>query len=254
MAKCSIALDLSDGKLRGAKLIDEVAEPLRNLFTTDSLVMTKTVERAEPVMCSEGGSCDRELISETVIGVTYGISITTKDINKTARELFTGGEAVAVLQTAATGETFQIAETVAGDIVPIGAKKLSNYSLDTTTPSGVFVEGVDYEINTVFGYIEILEGGNIADASDVTLTYDQAEITDAYLISTGGDCGQRFYKLVWLGRNKEGQDTMITINKIELTPESEKTLKGETKSYGKFTITGKCLKPKIGEVYEELVI
>jgi len=251
---CKLALDLSDGNLKGAPLVNDVPGALRNLFTTDSLTISKEVERADPVYCSEGGSCDRELISETTIGVAYTLSLTTRDINQKARELFTGGAAVAVLQTAALAETFQIASTVAGDIIPIGAKDISNYSLDETVPSGVFVEGVDYEINTTFGYIEILEGGNIADATDVTLTYDCGEITDGYTITTGGSCEDRFYQLVWLGRNKEGKDTMVTINKIELTPESERILKGETKSYGTFTITGKCLKPKVGEVYTEVVI
>ncbi len=253
MATCVKELDLSDGRIIGAKYVGQTPPTVfKKLFTTDGVVMSRSIERAEPQYCSEGDTCDRELLSETATSTRFSLAIETKDLNDVVRGLFAGGQSTPLLQTAGTAETFAIPLSVKGSILDVGAKKISNYNLDTDPATTPFTEGVDYEVNATHGTIEVLEGGTITDDSVLTFTFDKAQITDGYSVSTGGSCDNTWY-LIWLGRNKEGKDTKITFGKIDLTAVGEKSLKQATKSYGAVSIEGICLKPESGHVYIEEV-
>lgn len=121
-----------NGTIYGAIYKNGVAGDFRRLYDTASVTITKEQEKAKAVYCSEAGTDSRDLISEPVLSTKYSLAIESIDMNKRMRELYAGSAATALVQTAETGQTFQVASTTQGVILDIGAYKISNTSLGPT--------------------------------------------------------------------------------------------------------------------------
>jgi len=146
------------------------------------------------------------IILPNVARFFLGSSATLSQAGETATS-----EGITVVQ----GRYYQLGRTAA----LISGKR--NVSAVAITGS---VEGTDFSVEATLGRLYVIPGGNIADDSTVTVTYDVAAHSRTQVIS-GNDL--LYGALRFIAFNGVGDDTDFYMPKVSLRPNGEYALKGE---------------------------
>lgn len=158
-------------------------------------------------------------------------TFTTDNISVENLALFFLGEASAVTQASAIGETetitvtpglfYQLGVTA---LLPQGVAGVENVVVEGTGGTPTYVEGTDYRINEDTGLLEIIEGGGIS-AGDIDLTYDVKAATFDRVVTAAE--GSIKGALKFVTRNPEGKDWVYDFPYVEITPNGDFALKGD---------------------------
>lgn len=134
----------------------------------------------------------REKDASVVLQTNRTGTFTTDHISPENIALFYFGSSEVLTQVAAQDEEdtfngvqqglfYQLGESEAN---PTGARLVENVVVtDSDTPATTFVLGQDYLVNSELGRIEILEGGDIANGTNIKVTYDTEASTREVVIS-----------------------------------------------------------------------
>ena len=123
-------------------------------------------------------------------------SISCDDVRPQTAALFLMGEEVTLTVASATGattaiigvkqgRTYQLGETTGQ---PSGARQIEVTEVHlTSTPATIYVVGDDYTVDEELGLITIVPGGDIADASGITIEFDQTAHTRSQVIASDNE-------------------------------------------------------------------
>lgn len=130
------------------------------------------------------------------------------------------------VQDAAVGNTLSLVTPVHENKIYIlnGDIDLSNVVVTDGDPTPVpYVEGVDYEIDTSAGFIQLIQAPGGSDG-DVEIVYDVAAILAADKRSELGIANKSENRgtLVIRGTNAVGPRLMVTLHDVQLRPDAER--------------------------------
>jgi len=124
--------------------------------------------------------------------------------------------------TAKQGRYYQLGKSAAN---PVGLRQTTISTVEDAGGGGTtYVAGTDYEVDDALGRLFIIEGGNIADDTDLDVTYDAAGHTHDLVIS-GSNILQG--ALRFIAFNGVGKQTDFYMPKVSLRPNGEFALKGD---------------------------
>ncbi|MEP2533552.1 hypothetical protein [Shimia sp.] len=222
---------LGRGKLFFDRFLDgtETNTGERYLGNTPSFGLSTETQELEHYS-SEEGLRVKDL--SVTLQIDYSASFVTDNIDLDNVAMFFFGTKEKVTQGAATGEEdvfssvlqgmyYQIGTTATN---PVGLRDLTINSVTGTSGSPTYVEGTDYEKDDALGRIKIIEGGSIADNSEIEVGYDIAAHTHDLVVS-GSDL--IYGALRFLSFNGVGEQKDFYMPKVALRPNGEYALKGE---------------------------
>lgn len=165
-----------------------------------------------------------------ILQVDYAGSLVLDDINADNLMLFFFGSKTVLAQTSATAQTESFTTVTQGygyqlgitNSNPTGVRKISNVVVAVGgTPKTL---GTDYTIDADRGIIYVVEGGTIADAATIAVTYDRAAVTRKQIISgtTQVECALRF-----ISYNPQGEKNDILMPYVRLGPNGDFNLKAD---------------------------
>lgn len=172
----------------------------------------------------------REKDKSIVLQTTSTGQLSCDDINVENLALFFFGSSSVVSQTSATSQSETINGVKQGLMYqvgvsnnnPTGVRKLSNVVVQVSASTKTV--DVDYTVDLDLGQITIIQGGGIADAANITVTYDRAAVSRKQVIS-GSDQVQGSIKFI--ADNPEGEDLDYTLPYVRLAPNGDYNLKGD---------------------------
>ena len=163
-----------------------------------------------------------------VLQVDMTGSLVLDDINSENLALFFFGSQSVLAQTSATGQTetfsgvvqgyaYQLGITAAN---PTGVRAVSNVAV--TVGGTAKALGTDYTLDADRGLITIVEGGGIADAANISVTYDRAAKSRKQVISGTSqiECAIRFE-----AANPQGEKNDFYFPYVRLAPNGDLGLK-----------------------------
>jgi len=183
------------------------------------------------------------LLKSVKIRRTVEVTLTMDEFKFENIALALSGTVGSASQTSGTAVTKQF----------VGTKQGRTYSLDAFNVSNVVVKvaaatkvlNTDYRVDLNWGLIYIIEGGTIADAATVDVTFDKPSIT-AYKKMVGGDADIEG-KLRYVSANAAGYNDMLVIPKVKITPEGETGFISD--EFGSMTVKGKVLSVAGSDLY-----
>lgn len=108
--------------------------------------------------------------------VTLAYKFVTDEYTETLMELLNlGALGSNVSQSAATGQSYQIASSLKGRSYTVSKYAISNVVVEVSAAAKT--EGTDYVVDLESGFITILSTGTIADGSVVDIDFDCAAVT-----------------------------------------------------------------------------
>lgn len=165
-----------------------------------------------------------------ILQVDYSGSLTLDDINSDNLSLFFFGQKQTIAQTSATAQTETFTTTQQGygyqlgitSSNPTGVRKISNVVVSVSASAKTL--GTDYTVDADRGIIYIVEGGSIADAASISVTYDRAAVSRKQVISgqTQVECALRF-----ISYNPQGEKNDILMPLVRLGPNGDFELKSD---------------------------
>lgn len=201
----------------------------RYIGNTPEFSLSVETEEIEHFSSEEGLQIKDESVT---LRVDYAATFVTDNIDLDNIAAFFFGDKQITTESAATDDTetltvlqgmyYQLGISAAN---PVGLRQLT---IDTVEDSGgggtTYVEGVDYEVDNDLGRLYILPGGNIADDTELDITYDVAAHTHDLVIS-GSNVIQGAMRFIAF--NGVGKQTDFYMPKVTLRPNGEMALKGD---------------------------
>lgn len=161
-----------------------------------------------------------------VLQVDITGNLVLDDINFQNLELFFFGSSTTISQTSATAQTESFTSVQQGYAYQLG--------VTTNNPTGVRsissvvitgkVLGTDYTVDADRGLVFIVEGGSIADNSNITVTYDRAAKARKQLIS---GTTQIEGALRFVSDNPQGEKNDFYMPYVRLGPNGDFNLKAD---------------------------
>ncbi len=153
------------------------------------------------------------------------------DLDNIAMFFFGASETKAISALTAESDTFtnvaqggfvQLGMSAAN---PAGLQNVSNVTVEDSGGGGTtYVADTDYVVHADLGRVEIVEGGDIADGSDLDITYDVG--AHSYdLVVSGTDI--IYGAMRFVAYNGVGVNTNFYMPKVALRPNGEYNLKGD---------------------------
>jgi hypothetical protein len=165
-----------------------------------------------------------------VLQVDITGNLVLDDINLDNLGLFFFGSKSIVTQTSATSQTETFTNTAQGYVYqlgittnnPTGVRSISNVSV--TVGGSAKTLGSDYTFDATRGYIQIVEGGTIAEGATISVTYDRAAKSREQFISgtTQIEGALRFESF-----NPQGQQNDFYMPYVRLGPNGDFNLKAD---------------------------
>lgn len=165
-----------------------------------------------------------------VLQVDVTGNLVLDDININNLSIFFMGEGNTIAQTSATAQTQSFTGVVQGyiyklgmtDSNPTGVRQISNVVVAVGGTNKTL--GTDYTVNAERGYIQIVEGGTIADGATIAVTYDRAARSRKQFISgTEQIEGALFFESF----NPQGDKTDYLMPYVRLGPNGDFNLKAD---------------------------
>jgi len=118
------------------------------------------------------------------------------------------------------GRWYQIGALAAN---PTGVRDIGSVVVTDDVPNVPFILDTDYELDTVNGRIYIIEGGGIADATNLLVDYTPVANSRDQVISN--NLGAKFGALRFIAANTEGANNDIYGPRVQLKPSGELAMK-----------------------------
>jgi len=165
-----------------------------------------------------------------ILQLDYAGSFITDNISPSNLAMFFLGESLDHTAASATGEedTFEGVhkgmsyQLGTSDALPAGVRDVENVSVDMGGTS--LTAGEDYVVEERLARITLLEGGDVTEDSDITVTYDVKASTRSRIISRADtiEGSMRF-----LAFNPAGDNIDYFMPWVKLTPNGDFQLKGD---------------------------
>ena len=175
-----------------------------------------------------------ELDDQALLQITRSGSFMTDHISPENIARFFLGEASTVTEAGDTALTWEVSGVKQGRYYqigtsaasPSGVRKITNVSIadDQATPT-TFVEGTDYTIDLALGRFQVVEGGGIADDTNLVVTYDtEASTRDQIVTASDAEIegAMRF-----ISYNAAGEQRDYYAPYVKITPNGDFSLKGD---------------------------
>jgi len=209
---------------------------------TDGITLDTSVEFKEHYD-TEG--CEQVLDARLSSKKTATVKFETSEITIEMLANAFGGEITSETQDEESGATQTIDGSLVkgGYIVEIGKYNVSNLEVKESGDDGAtYVLGKDYDFCSKTGYITILVDGDIADGTDLDLTYDVPAQTVERMASFKYADLQGEFEIVT--SSQTGNNYKWVFKKLSVVNEGSFEIKGS--DIGKLSFTGSAL--KTGEV------
>lgn len=203
--------------------------------STDEISMNTDVEKIQHYD-SEGS--EQVLDGDHVTSRTVGLNFQTADISGEMLGRAYLGNTSTITQTAVTDEALTATGVIAGGRVNTGYRNVSSMIVKNSGDTVTYVEGEDYEFIPKGGYIVIIDGGDIADESDINLTFSAPDGTGVLVDAMKQDALE--VRLTFSGSASVGESNEYVFEKVSLSTSGDTTLKG--KEYTKINFEGSALK------------
>lgn len=184
----------------------------------------------------------KKLANEIPVRTDYNFKIMTMDMSKETMEKALFSTAIKTTIASSTGETYQIASSLKGNTYRLPDKFIENAVLTTTLPGTTYIEKTDYTIDLRRGTLYILETSTIADASDITLTYDVKASTVEKIVAD--EFVVQEYEVRFSGSNiSENKKELreYVLEKANLKQMAEHMLKTDALDYQNMEFEGRLL-------------
>ncbi len=193
--------------------------PLGNTPAFSLSVETQTLDHFN----SDRGLRVKDL--SVTLETNYSANFTTDNINADNVAMFFFGTTATLSQAAEVGNSdtltvkqgryYQLGQSPA---LISGKRNVTNVAITGS------VEGTDFTVDATLGRLYIVPGGNIADDSTITVTYDVNAHSRSQVLS-GSD--QVYGALRFIAHNGVGEDKDFYMPKVSLSPNGEYALKGD---------------------------
>lgn len=239
---------LGRGKVYFARFTSgQTPGPFRYIGNTPEFNLTIESETLDHFSSDEG---IREKDDSVALEVTRSGSMICDDINRDNVALFFFGTTATVVTSALTtqqedfsganqGDVFQIGLTTSNRV---GTRLLENFSITGTGGTPTYVLDTDYSVDLARGMFHIIEGGGIADGTDIEVHFDIDASTQEQVVS-GSEPVEGAMRL--LESNPKGADNDWFLPYVKVTPNGDFALKGDEWRQIPFSI--EALKPSTGE-------
>ena len=195
---------------------DGTESELRYFGVTDNITISnKTDYLTKPDTEGKVQGIAKKVLKKREVTLKFA----TSEISPKMLALALNGKLNQVSQTAETGKSVTLSAVKVGASYSVGYINITNVAIDGHQ------ENVDYSVDTSAGTIKILEGGNITDGSDVTVTFDT-------LAFEGGEVeafteGQIEAKLIFVSEPLTGVRYRYTFHKVAISADGDLSLKSE---------------------------
>lgn len=214
----------------------QTPEGFRYLGNTPEFGLTIETEYLDHFSSDRG---IREKDKSVPLETTRTGNLVADDIQMDNLAIFFFGEKAILAQTSATGVTEQIDDVIQGRSYqigvtggnPTGVRSISNVTVEVAA-SAKTVE-VDYTVDPELGIITIVEGGGIADGSDIDIEYDRAAKSREQVIS-GTEPVEG--ALRFISYNPEGEKRDFYMPYVKLSPNGDFPLKSDEWQQMPFTV------------------
>jgi len=202
----------------------------RYLGNTPEFSLSVETEEVQHYSSEEGLKIKDESVT---LQVDYSGTFTTDNIDLDNIAAFFFGSKTAQTESAATGSEDTLEGVQQGRYYQLGMSGANPVGLRQVTVTDVedaggggstYTPGTDYTVEPDLGRIYIVEGGNIADGTDIDVTYDVAGHTHDLVVS-GSDL--IYGALRFISFNGVGRQTDFYMPKVALRPNGEFALKGD---------------------------
>lgn len=216
---------LGRGKLHFAQFKTGTTTPRgeRYIGNTPELGFNAEQENLDHYNSDEGVRTKDESV---ILQIDYAGTFITDNIDFDNLAMFFLGEKSSLTVVAIEGQTETFTDVEQGLTYqlgttsdnPAGARMVTNVAVGTS------VEGEDFEVDTALGRVTVLEGGNIADESDLEVTYDIEASTRDRAISRADTIEGA---LRFIAINAAGANVDYYMPWVKLTPNGDYALKGD---------------------------
>ena len=219
---------------RGKVYFDRYADGTQNktgeryMGATPSFSVSAETTDLDHFSSEEGTQVKDESVT---LRVDYTGALTVEDMSGPNTSLFFFGSDEVATIAAASGEqdTFTAVQTFIyqlgmSDAKPEGVSHVSNVTVTDVGAVTTFVLDTDYTVDLEAGYIQIIEGGGIANGTPIEVNYDVAAQTQERVISgTSAVQGAMRFRSF----NAVGGQRNFYMPKVTLRPNGEFSLKGD---------------------------
>ena len=203
----------------------------RYLGNTPELNLTIESERLDHFNSDRGV---REKDDSVLLQSNRTGSLITDNVNPENIALFFLGSSMKSTVVAAVGLTSAFDDSVQGesyqlgtaDDTPSGARQVTNIVVkdDTTPTAATFVLGTDYVEDEVLGRITVLEGGGIADGTNLRVTFNTTNSERSRIISAADTIEGA---MRYIARNPKGQQFDYYMPWVQFSPNGDFAIKAE---------------------------
>lgn len=160
---------IGSGDLSIRRIVAGAPQPIRGPFAAQKVELKPNIERKE--MTSRGRYDYGDTLESANLIRPAEFTLELSQVDRETLLMAFMGEEVAVSQAASTISAVEVDVSV-GEWAEIGSKYLSNVVVtDGAAVNPVtYVAGVDYVLNTSFGWIKALEGGALAGGDTVEVS------------------------------------------------------------------------------------
>ena len=159
---------IGSGDLSIRRIVAGAPQPIRGPFAAQKVELKPNIEKKE--MTSRGRYDYGDTLESANLIRPAEFTLELSQVDRETLLMAFMGEEVAVSQTASTISAVEVTVSVGG-WAEIGSKYLSNVVVtDGGTVPVTYVAGVDYVLNTSFGWIKALEGGALASGGTVEVS------------------------------------------------------------------------------------
>lgn len=211
-----------------ASNIDETEVGFAYFGNTPSFGLSAETQEIEHYSAEEGLRVKDQSVT---IQVDYSATIVCDNISPENIALFFFGTSDVQSQASTTnqqedltvknGQYYQIGSTLTN---PGGLRELQNVSVAGSGGTPTYVAGTDYNIDLSRGFLEIIEGGGIADDTAIEVTYDTQAVSRKRVLSGSQPI---FGAVRFNAFNGVGENTDFYMPKVAIRPNGEFQLKGD---------------------------
>lgn len=145
------------------------------------------------------------------------------------------------LRTVIPGRFYQLGSTPAN---PVGVRNVTGITVKDAAGTTPYVAGIDYNVDTETGRVQIIEGGGIVEG-DVTFGY--TPVAGTFVSVKSSAKGELTGALRIVSDNATGGNRDWYMPKVTLTPEGDLQLISDGTEVVKMTFSLEVLKPANGE-------
>ncbi len=232
---------LGRGEMHFAQFLTGTQTPRgeRYLGNTPELNFTAEQENLDHYNSDRGVRIKDESV---LLQLDYSGNFITDNISPENIAMFFLGDSLIQSTTAATGQTSNFSAVEVGasyqlgtsDTNPSGVRQVSNVVVtnDAATPV-TYAAGTDYVLDPVLGRITVLEGGAIANGTNLETTFDVAATSRKRVISRSKTIEGA---MRYLAYNPAGEQIDYFMPWVKITPNGDFALKGDDWQQLPFTI------------------